>query len=159
MEAASVLAVLHDSPIGASLTRPARQRLLRLGRIRQAAAGDVLLSEGAETSELGIVRRGRAALRLAVPGRGTTTVMTVEPGDALGWSAVVPPYPATSTVVAVEPLEAAVFAADSLRAALRHDDELAAAIHEALLRVVARRLTATRLQLLDLFAVDPGMAW
>lgn len=159
MEAASVLAVLRDSPFGADLSRLATQRLLRIGRIRQAAAGAVLLSEGAETSELGIVRYGRAALRLAVPGRGVTTVMTVEPGDAFGWSAVVPPFRATSTVVAVDPLEFVVFPAGELRAAIDRDEDLAAAVYRALLAVVARRLTATRLQLLDLFAVDPAMAW
>ena len=33
------------------------------------------------------------------------TILTVEPGDIFGWSAIVPPHRATSTAVAIEPVE------------------------------------------------------
>jgi CRP-like cAMP-binding protein len=105
---------------------------------------------------MGIVRHGRAGLRLAVPGRGVVTVMTVEPGDVYGWSAVVPPYRATSTVLAIDAVDALVFPAVELRDLLGRDPEAAAGLHAALLGVLARRLTATRLQLLDLFATQPA---
>src|SRR3989304_1146259 len=45
----------------------------------------------------GLARSGRVALRLHVPGRGQVTILTVEPGDIYGWSAIVPPYRSTST--------------------------------------------------------------
>jgi CRP-like cAMP-binding protein len=158
METGIELATLRDCRFTADLPRPAQQLLLRVGRMRHAAAGERLLSEGAETSELGIVRHGRAGLRLAIPGRGVTTLMTVEPGDVYGWSAVVPPYRSTSTVRAIVGLEALAFPAAELRAQLAQDPEAAAAIYAAVLRVVARRLTATRLQLVDLFAHQPTEA-
>jgi len=44
------------------------------------------------------------------------------------------------------------FAADELRALLREDDPLAATLYPRLLQSMGRRLTATRLQLLDLYA-------
>ena len=159
MDTTAVLEVLRDSPFGAGLPRSSRRCLVGLGRLRVARTGDTLLGEGGPTSELGIVRSGRLALRLAVPGRGPTTVLTVEPGDLFGWSALVPPYRSTSTVVAVEPAQVVVFDAAALRAALAEDPELAAAIYPRVLRAVARRLEGTRLQLLDLFHLDRDRAW
>ncbi len=156
METGIELATLRACPATADLPRPAQQLLLRVGRLRHAAAGESLLAEGADASEMGVVRRGRAGLRLAIPGRGVTTLMTVERGDVYGWSAVVPPYRSTSTVRAIEGLEALVFPAAELRAQLATDPEAAAAIYAAVLRVLGRRLTATRLQLLDLFATEPA---
>jgi CRP-like cAMP-binding protein len=127
--------------------------------VRTADAGEVLLREGSETTQLGVVRSGRVALRLQVPGRGTPTVLTVEAGDVFGWSAVVPPYRATSTAIAIEPSELLVFEARALRDALDEDEDLAAALYPRLLRAVARRLEATRLQLLDVFARAEEAAW
>jgi ABC-type sulfate/molybdate transport systems ATPase subunit len=46
-----------------------------------------------------------------------------------------------------------------LREALDRDEELAAALYPRILHSVARRLEATRLQLLDLFAQDTGTPW
>jgi hypothetical protein len=68
-----------------------------------------------------------------------------------GWSAVLPPAIATSTGIAVAPSRAILFQGDRLRTALAVDCELAAAVYQRLLVTVARRLTATRVQLLDLY--------
>jgi CRP-like cAMP-binding protein len=80
--------------------------------------------------------------------------MTVEPGDVVGWSALVPPYRATSTAVAVEPTRLLAFDGASLRKALQEDPALAATVYPRVLEAVARRLGATRHQLLDLYGRD-----
>ena len=108
---------------------------------------------------LGVVVSGRVALRTLVPERGDVTILTVEPGDIYGWSAIVPPYRATSTAVAIEPVSAIVFDGVTLRNALREDGELAQAVYPRVLVAVSRRLTATRLQLLDLFAAAQVRSW
>jgi CRP-like cAMP-binding protein len=116
--------------------------------------GAVLIREGAETERMGILLDGLLSLRVAVAGRGRATLMTIEPGDVFGWSAVVPPYRSTSTVVALQPSEVIVFEAERLRALLGEDDALAATVYPRLLQCVSRRLVATRTQLLDLYARD-----
>ena len=120
--------VLRETPLTAGLGHPERRRLAGLCQVRRAEPGDILLREGSESAHLGIVRSGRLALRLQVPGRGSTTVLTVEAGDVFGWSAIVPPYRATSTVVAIEPSEVLVCEARALREALGEDEDLAAAL-------------------------------
>jgi len=77
----------------------------------------------------------------------------VDPGDVYGWSAVLPPAIATSTGVAVLPTTAILFEGETLRRALATDCDLAAAIYGRLLVSVARRLVATRLQLLDVYGL------
>jgi CRP/FNR family transcriptional regulator, cyclic AMP receptor protein len=159
METINVLEVLRETPLTAGLGHPERRRLAGLCQVQRAEPGHILLREGGETAHLGIVRSGRVALRLQVPGRGSTTVLTVEAGDVFGWSAVVPPYRATSTAIAIEPSEVLVCEARALRAALEEDEDLAAALYPRILQAVARRLEATRLQLLDVFGRAEESAW
>ena len=118
---------------------------------RTAKTGEILLVEGGRSDELGVVVSGRLALRMLVPERGMVTILTVEPGDLYGWSAIAAPQRATSTVVAIEPSELIAFDGMDLRLALAEDDRLAAALYPRVLEAVSRRLSATRLQLLDLF--------
>jgi len=129
-----------------------RAALAALAELRQIPAGHVLFRDGDPSNFLAVVLSGRIALRVRVPERGPLTILTVEPGDVVGWSAVVPPYRATSTAVALVESELAAFDGNELRATLAQDDSLAAAFYPLLLKAVARRLEGTRLQLLDLFS-------
>jgi CRP-like cAMP-binding protein len=150
------LGTLEDKLAAAWLTHGVRPHmrgvLAALAESRPVAAGQVLFREGDLSDFLAVVLAGRIGLRLRVPERGPVTILTVEPGDVVGWSAVVPPYRATSTAVALADSEVAYFNGVELRAALDEDDSLAAEFYPLVLRAVARRLEGTRLQLLDLFS-------
>jgi CRP/FNR family transcriptional regulator, cyclic AMP receptor protein len=159
MEATGVVDVLRASPFTAGLGGGERRRLSAFARVVSAAPDEVLIREGEPTPYLGILTGGRVALRMRLPGRSPITVMTVEPGDIVGWSAVLAPYRATSTVIAVEPTELIALDGGPLRAALESDEDLAAALYPRILRSVARRLEGTRLQLLDLFGQPEDRAW
>jgi CRP-like cAMP-binding protein len=137
---------------GAGLSPHALDRLREHVIVRDYAAGEPVMREGDETHPFGIVGSGRVALRLLVPERGAVTILTVEPGDVVGWSALVPPYRSTSTAVAVEPTRVLTIEAATLRRALREDPALAATVYPRVLEAMARRLGATRHQLLDLYA-------
>lgn len=136
----------------ADIPAPARRRLAALASLVDIADGHVVLEEGMRCRELGVVVEGRLAIRLRLPGGDDRTILTLEPGDVFGWSAVLEPATATSTVVAVGPTRAIVFDGERLRSALGTDCELAAVVYQRLLSTLARRLVATRIQLLDLYA-------
>lgn len=144
---------------GAGLPDAARARLVDLAALTAHPAGAIVVHEGAPVDSLGVVVDGRLAIRLNVPGRGVMTVLTVEPGDFIGWSALVPPYRATSTIVALEATSVVTFEGSALRAALDDDPALAALVYRRVLDAVARRLAATRTQLLDLFARAEHEPW
>ncbi len=144
---------------GAGLPEAARTRLADLAELTSYPAGAVVIREGAPVDSFGVVVDGRLAIRLNVPGRDVVTVLTVEPGDFIGWSALVPPHRATSTIVALEPTTVVTFEGPALRAELDADPALAALVLRGVLDAVARRLAATRTQLLDLFARAEHEPW
>lgn len=150
---------LRDTWFGARLPAAALARLEAQVRSASFEAGAEILREGDPTHDLSVVVRGRAAVRLRVPERGLTTILTVEEGNIIGWSAVVPPHRATSTVVALVPTDLLLIDGAALRAELDADPKLAAAVYLSLLEALANRLTGTRMQLLDLFAQHPDEPW
>ena len=89
-------------------------------------------------------RRGADRPAARRPGRGPRTILTVEPGDIFGWSAVLHGSSASSTAVTLLPTRAFLFDRDRLSAAMAADCELAAAVYRCVLGAVARRLVATR---------------
>jgi len=158
-EEASLVALLNATWFAAGLPPEAQVRLAKLARRYQVAAGTKLLGDGEPATELGIVLSGRVSLRTLVPERGMVTILTVEPGDIFGQSAVVPPYRSTSNVVALQPVDVIALDGQGLRSALASDCELAMALYPRILEALSRRLNATRLQMLDLFAGEGGRTW
>ena len=144
---------------GSGMSEAARDRLVAMAREYEAPARARLLREGDETRELSVLLAGRVALTQHVAGRGTVTLMTVEPGDIFGWSALIEPFKATSTVVSLEAVQVVAFDAPRLRSAVRADCDLAAGIYQKLLEALARRLGATRTQLLDLYGSERTEPW
>ncbi len=159
MNAGSQSVTLGSTEFGARLPESALARLEPLVRTASFEPGVEILREGDTTMDLGIVVEGRVALRLRVPERGPTTVLTVEAGDIIGWSAVVRPHRATSSVVALVPTRLLLLDGAGLRAALDADPVLAAEVYRDLLEALATRLTATRMQLLDLFSRPGDEPW
>ena len=136
-----------------------RYELERLARLVTYTPDAVILREGEMAQDLAVVSSGSVGLRLRIPERGPTTIVTFEEGDVIGWSALVPPYRATATLIALAPTELIVIDGDGLRAKLAADAELASAVYSVLLEAIARRLTETRHQLLDLFAQPVFEPW
>lgn len=147
----SLASVLAAAWLTTDLSPELRGELAAIGRLETLPANAALTREGDPTRDCGIVLRGRVALRMRVPERGMVTILTVEPGDVVGWSAIVPPYRATSTAITLTPTEMALFDGPRLRDQLEHSPGLAASFYPLILGAVARRLEGTRLQLLDLF--------
>jgi len=150
-----VVEALDRTWFGAALGPETQARLAGIARIVHAPEGQVLLREGEHTENVLIVMSGRIALRMLVPERGMVTILTVEPGDVVGWSALLPPHRATCHAFAIEDTELLCLDGEDLRAMLRADHALAANVYPRVLQAVARRLAATRVQLLDLFAKEP----
>jgi len=153
------VATIRSDPAPSSLPADAMAALDDLALRAEFEAGQVILGEAATVPFLGIVEAGRVALRLHVPGRGTVTIVTIEPGELLGWSAVVPPYRATSEAVAVDATQLITYDAVALRARLAAEPTLAAAILPALLAGVSDRLTTSWQQLLDVFGTPSVEPW
>lgn len=147
-----LMPALASSWFGGGLSPEAVSRLASIASKRSVPADTELFHEGQVTDAMSIVLDGRVALRTLVPERGMVTILTVETGDIIGWSALVPPHRATSVGIAIEPVTLIDFPGEKLRQLLREDHALAASVYPRVMQAMGRRLAATRLQQLDLFA-------
>jgi CRP/FNR family cyclic AMP-dependent transcriptional regulator len=157
--ASAVMGDLEGGRFGSGIPRHLVARLDAIAQVMEVPARSVLLHEGEETTRVGVVLEGRLVLTERIPGRGPVTLLTVERGDVFGWSALLPPFRATSTVTSVEPSRIATLPGPALRGALRSDPELAAAVYREMFDAVARRLMATRHQLLDVYRLETYEPW
>lgn len=151
----SLCALLTQTWFAAGMAPDLCARLSSIGRITELSAGTRVVQEGVSCPSLGVILSGRVALRLTIPGIGEHTILTIDDGDVFGWSALLPDSLATSTGVALVATTALMFEREPLLDRLAADSDLAAAVYPRVLAAVARRLQATRLQLLDLYR--PGL--
>jgi CRP-like cAMP-binding protein len=145
---------IHSTWFGSTLSETSVELLSTMAREYEAPARTRLLREGDGTTELSILVSGRVAVTEHVSGRGSITLMSSEPGDVFGWTALVPPYRATGTVVSLEPVKVIAIEAAPLRSELEANCDLATGVYPRLAEALARRLEATRKQLLDLYAAQ-----
>jgi CRP/FNR family cyclic AMP-dependent transcriptional regulator len=112
-------------------------------------ADHVLFREDDECSEFYLILSGLVALEIAPAGQAFR-VDTLSSGDELGWSSVLG-RGRLFQARALTPVEALSFDAAALRAMCEADTAFGYALMQRLLVVVADRLQATRLQVLDSF--------
>jgi len=106
-----------------------------------------------------VVRRGRVALELSAPGNPRTVLDTVEAGEVVGWSWLVPPYRWFCDARAVEPTDLVTFDAACLRAKCQADPALGYELLQRVARVMYERLQAARIRLLDLYGAPHAQRW
>jgi CRP-like cAMP-binding protein len=117
-------------------------------------AGALLLAEGEPADTLYLLRRGRVALEVHSPGRGTLVIETLDAGAAVGWSWLFPPYRWHLDARAIGPVGAVAVDARCLRDKADADPAFGYELMKRVSAVLLDRLQATRLRLLDLYGND-----
>ncbi|MGW0209962.1 cyclic nucleotide-binding domain-containing protein [Streptomyces sp. NPDC003233] len=138
--------------MSAALEPVYRERLMRLPHEVSFEAGSRLFEEGRRADRFWIVRTGTVALDLHVPGRRPALIETLGPGELVGWSWHFPPYLWHLGAETVSPVRAWEFDAGTVRAVCAAEPEFGRAVAVWVGRVVAQRLHASRVRLLDLYA-------
>ncbi|HEY7200271.1 MAG TPA: cyclic nucleotide-binding domain-containing protein [Candidatus Dormibacteraeota bacterium] len=144
--------VVNDCTLFDGLSAAHLSLIAGCGRFVRFPAGAVILREGEPADRFYLVREGSIALEVASPERGSVVVQTLGPGDTLGWSWLFPPYRWHLDALARDAVAAIAFDAACLRAKCEADHELGHRLMGRFADVMLRRLTATRLQLLDVYA-------
>jgi len=114
-------------------------------------SGQYLLKEGREANLFYLIRHGRVALEMAVPGRTPLTLQTVSEGDILGWSWLIPPYHWTFDARAIEQVRAISLDGVCLRNKCEQDHDLGYVMLKRFAHIMDQRLQAARMQLLDVY--------
>ena len=145
--------ILSQNPWFQGLEPAHFEKLLAIATILSWEDGQTIFAEGALEDRLYLILEGRVALDKSVPGRGRVTILTLGPSEIFGWSAVVPVVGTrTATARAVRPIRVVAFDSGALRQACDEDHDLGYLVYRRLTNIIAGRLSATRLQLLDMYA-------
>jgi CRP/FNR family transcriptional regulator, cyclic AMP receptor protein len=110
-----------------------------------------LFQEGMPADEFYLVRRGRVALELHLPAGGAHLLETVDEGDVVGWSWIVPPYRWFLDARAMGPTDLVALDGACLRGKCNADPALGYALLQRATQVMNHRLQAARVRLLDLY--------
>lgn len=122
------------------------------GRFERFPAGFMVFREGQPADRFYVLREGSIALEVASPERGPLVIQTLGPGEALGWSWLFPPYRWHLDAVTRGAVAAIGFDGACLRGKCDADHELGYQLMGRFADLMLRRLMATRLQLLDVYA-------
>ena len=114
-------------------------------------AGEYLIHEGDPADSFFLIRQGKVALEITVPGRPPAIIATLGEGEIVGASWLVPPYRTMFDARAVESTRAIGIDAKCLRGKCEDDHSLGYEMMKRFLPIIAKRLQATRLQILDVY--------
>jgi CRP/FNR family transcriptional regulator, cyclic AMP receptor protein len=118
--------------------------------------GEFLVREGEEISQFFVLRHGKVAVQLYVPGKGPRVIQTLEEGEVLGWSWLISPYQGRFDVQAMELTRAIAFDGKCLRGKCDEDHDFGYELLKRFSAIMVKRLEATRVQLLDVYGKDVG---
>jgi signal-transduction protein with cAMP-binding, CBS, and nucleotidyltransferase domain len=143
--------VLDEHPFFQTMSEQARGLIADCASNRVFNDGDRILKDGEAANVFYLVRRGAVALEVHVPGRAPLVVETLADGDVLGWSWLVPPYRVRFDARAIGLVRTLAIDARCLRSKCEEDCGLAYEFYKHFVPVIADRLTAARLQMLDMY--------
>lgn len=160
--------------IGSFLSDQNVSKLMDAGQVVRYHIGEYLFREGQPHGDLYVLLDGIVTLVMTIPGRGPQRILTVGSGELLAWSAMVgssnhpcnlyrstPISATTSTTTAPTMTCDAVSATtttllringQALKDIFNTEPQFGFEFMQWLASGLAKRLTATRLQMLDLFA-------
>lgn len=150
--------VLEELSFSSGLPRQLLQSLADECTLIHMPAGGTIFREGTQVEQLYLIRSGRVALEMNVPGRGAVRILTLGPGEMVGWSALLGQGRMTASAVCLEATELVVAEAKPLRLLCEANSDFGYHLMREMAQAISQRLVATRLQLLDLFADNDSVS-
>lgn len=134
------------------------QQLATIARVVEFPAGAVIFRQGDAATTIYLVVEGNVALEICAPGVGCKRILTVAPGELLGWSPVLEQDRLTATARALTATRAVAVDGPQVLAICEHNPRFGYEFMKRAALTLARRLNATRLQLLDVFGSQMARA-
>lgn len=144
--------ILRRHPFFDGLTDDRLDRIAACTSTALFDPGQTIFREGGDADTFYIIQRGTVALEVMNPGQGKVTLQSLHEGDPLGWSWITAPFRWTFDARAIAPVTALAFDAKALQAVMDADHELAYHLLKHIIAIMAERLHAARMQMLDLYA-------
>jgi adenylylsulfate kinase len=149
-----VAGLVAGLPAFADLDAAERAAVADLARVEHVPAGTTLFRESDPADDLRFIVEGRVSLGMRFGGRGEVIILSLGPGELLGWSALLGGS-WTATARAVERSTLVRLPGAELAALCEREHDIGYGLMKRLFTAMAWRLHDTRLQLLDMFGKEP----
>lgn len=143
--------ILMEHPFFAGMAEPYMDLLVGCASNVRFEAGEFILREGEEANKFYLLRQGKVALEIYAPERGSINIQTLDAGDILGWSWLVPPYRWRFDARAIELTRALALDGKCLREKCEKDHDMGYEMLKRFSQVMVEHLTAARFQLLNVY--------
>ncbi len=132
----------------------------RLAKQEEHPEGTVLFQEGATAHQLYLILDGKISLEMLVQLGSTGTprraaLNIAGPGNAVGWSSIVPPYLYTSSGVCIEDVNLLTLPGEDIRSYITEHPDIGCAIYQRTASLIRGRMSnATSMLMYFLFIVS-----
>ncbi|MCA9079277.1 MAG: Crp/Fnr family transcriptional regulator [Planctomycetaceae bacterium] len=151
MTTSTIESMLANTPLGRGLSADDLSKLAAIASVVDAGAGKTLFQEGDKADQLYLVIHGLVGLDMCLPRQGCTRILTIGPGQFVGWSAIVGHGQMTTRASVLEPATLITFPGNQLETLFAQDHDIGFQVMRQVAIGMSQRLTGTRLQMLDLF--------
>lgn len=127
------------------------QELAKIGKFVKFPEGTIIFSGGDPPLRCYLIVEGSVVLEICGSAVGCTQIQTLGEGELLGWSAVLGEAELTSTARTLTATRAIELSGTEIRSLCEKNPEFGYQLLKATAQTLAKRLTATRLQLIDVF--------
>lgn len=152
IDKADIRPTLQSIPWLMDLSQEQLRKLEKISGFRFLEEGEILYKEGDNDNLLYIVSEGSLGVEIYVPGHGQVRLYNAEPLDIVGWDSMTPvARHRITTITALKKSNMIYFDGAALNELCDIDQELGYVIMRRLSNVIATRMLAMRLKLIDLF--------
>jgi CRP/FNR family cyclic AMP-dependent transcriptional regulator len=130
------------------------EQIASISRTREVKKGEVIFRQGDPAQYVYLVAAGSVSLEICAAGAGCKQILTLAPGELLGWSSVLEQLSYTARARAVSDTRLVEINIEQLLALCDRDPKFGFALMRQVAIALAKRLSATRMQLLDVFGED-----
>lgn len=149
---ADIKPLLQSIPWLMDLSNEQVRELEKISGCHYLVEGEILYKEGDNDNLLYIVSEGTLSVEIFVPGHGQVRLYNAEPLDIIGWDSMTPvARHRITTITALKKCNLIYFNGSALNELCEKDKELGYLFMKRLSNVIATRMLAMRLKLIDLF--------
>jgi CRP/FNR family cyclic AMP-dependent transcriptional regulator len=147
----TMAAIIGGHPFFAGLDEAALRLIAGSARRVELTDGQLLFHTGEVADRFYLIGEGRVALDIYAPRQGRHTVQTIEDGEILGWSWLIPPFEWRFDARVVEGGWGLEIDGRLIRERCAVDHDLGYEVFKRFATLIGRRLESTRIQLMDLY--------
>ncbi len=130
------------------------QELAAVAKLQEFPAGKVIFRTGEPATHIYLIISGNVSLEICSPGLGCKRILTAGEGDLVGWSPVLEQIQLTATARTISDTHTVAISGGQVITLCEHDPRFGYVFMRRAALALAKRLNATRMQLLDLYGSE-----